>query len=158
MTLLLVENLVELRPVSDLFTDAFDFRQYRLLRKFGWYDDDVARGLNRMTKKVTMQMKDETFGGRDPVSIIGFLQDFRAACNDCSIVEGAALWLFKYFLADPVELDIKARVVLPAQASKAQKRCLTTYSATDNFLLTWYLTVENIAVVDGDFYQFRQGA
>lgn len=111
-----------------------------------------------MNKKVAVQTKDWTFGGTDTVSIIAFLQDFKAARKASNVQEGAALQLFNHFLAGPVEAVIKARVALPNQAAKDQENCLTSYSTDVNVLLKGYATDYNIAVVDADIRQFRQRA
>lgn len=90
-----VKDLKVLSLVNGLFTDATNYRQYRLLKKSGRYDKDVDHELSHMTKNVAVHMKDRTFGFKDTVSNIAFLQDFKAACIVCNIHEGVALWLLK---------------------------------------------------------------
>lgn len=60
------------------------------------------------------------------------------------------MWLFKHYLAVPIELVIKAHVVLPAETAKTQERCLTSYSAIVNSLLKRYATDDNIVAFDAD--------
>lgn len=60
-----------------LFTDAVNYRQCRLIKKLSRHEDDMAHKLSHSTKKAAVQMKDRTFGGRDPVTVIAFLQEFK---------------------------------------------------------------------------------
>lgn len=156
MDLLNVDDLVVLKPVNDLFTNFVDYRQYRPLKTSERYDDDVAHEMSRMTKTVPVEMKDRMVDGRDPVSIITFLQDLKAMCDACNVHEGAVLWLFKYFLSSPVKSVTKARVTLPTDTMKPQEGCLTNVLAVINFLIKRYATDNNIATVDGDIPIFRQ--
>lgn len=50
-----------------------------------------------MNKKTAIQMKDQTFNGYDPVSIVTFLEDFKSACNTWNIYERAVICLFKNY-------------------------------------------------------------
>lgn len=81
--------------MTELFTDAIDYRSYRLIENSVWYDDDVVSDLNKMPKETAVQMKDRMFNRKDPLSIVTFRQDFKAACNACNIYEGVVMWLFK---------------------------------------------------------------
>lgn len=54
-----------------------------------------------------MQMKNRTFTGKDPVSIIAFLPDFEAVYNAYNIYEGEAIWIYKHYLSGPVAAVIK---------------------------------------------------
>lgn len=77
----------------------------------------MSNELNKMIKKRAVQMKDRTFNGKDPMSIIVFLQDFKAACNAYRIQEGAAMWIYEQYLSGRVESVIKARVALPTKTA-----------------------------------------
>lgn len=108
----------------------------------GWYKDDVAHKLSRMTQKVVVQLRDRAFGGTDPVSIIIFLQDVKGARDPCNIHSGDALWLFKHFSSSLDEAVIKIRVKISTQTANDQEGCLTSYSAVVNFSLERYATDE----------------
>lgn len=71
-------------------------------------------------------MKDRAFNGKDPLSIIASLQDFKTACNAWNIQESAAMCLLKIYLSGPIESLIKARIAFRAKAAKVQERCLTS--------------------------------
>lgn len=93
-------------------------------------------------------MKDQTFSGEDPVSIIAFSQDSKAACDAYNIHARAAMGLFKHYLSGLMKAVIKARVALPTDTSKAQEGFLTSYSAIINYLLELYVTDDNITTAD----------
>lgn len=95
-------------------------------------------------------MTDKHFYGRDSVSVIAFLLDFKASYHACNIDESVALWIFKDFLIEPVESVMKVREALPTKTARAQHGCLTTYSAIVNFLLKSYASNDNRAIVDSD--------
>lgn len=73
------------KPVNDLLWKALDCPTYSLIKRSAWYDEDVAHELHRMAKRTAAQMNDRTFSGRDPMSVIAFLQDLRTTCDVCRI-------------------------------------------------------------------------
>lgn len=152
-----VEGLAVPKPVSDLFTDAAEYLQYRLLKTLGPYDDAVAHELKWMTMKVAVQMKHKTYGGREVASIFAFLQYVKTVCDACSIHEGAALWRFKPVLTGLAETVIKTGTALLTQTAEAQELCLKSYADIVNFWLKRYGAGDKIAVVDGDICELRQG-
>lgn len=81
--------------MNELFADAFDYRNYRVMKKSTRYDEDVGNELKKITKKTDIQVK-------DPVSLIAFLQDSIAAYNACNIHDGAAMCLFRRYLSSSV--------------------------------------------------------
>ena len=62
-----------IRPLNDLFTKAVDYRTYRLESRSACYDASTGRRINRYRKKLDVQMKTHTFGGQDPIAVLGFL-------------------------------------------------------------------------------------
>lgn len=70
---------------NKLVTDAVDYHTNRLNKKSARYVDAPAKKFNKITKKTAVQIKDETFSGKDNVYIIASLQDFKATCHACNI-------------------------------------------------------------------------
>lgn len=101
-------------------------------------------------------MKNRIINGKEPVTIIAFLQDFKAPCNACNIHESAAMWPFKNYLSVPVESVIKNGVAIRTQTAGAQEAYFTSHFAIVNYLLRLYATDENIAAVDADIWASRQ--
>lgn len=81
--------------MKELSADAVDYRNDKTIKKSAWYEDDVANELKRMMNNTAVQMNDRTFSGKDPVSIIAFLQNFKATCDAWDIHEEADVWLSK---------------------------------------------------------------
>lgn len=50
-----------MEPVNDRFADAVNYLSYRLFKKSFRYNNGVAHEFQKMTKKITIQMKDHTF-------------------------------------------------------------------------------------------------
>lgn len=136
--------------VNNLLADAVGYQNYRVTKKSAGYDDKDVNELNKMTKKVEFQRKDQTFNVRDSVSVIVFLQSSRVACYACSIPKGAAMWLFKQYISGLVKSVIQGRVALPTETIRSQEGCLKSYSVIVNYLLQRDATEDNISVVDAD--------
>ena len=83
-----------IRPLNDLFTKAVAYRIHRLESYSARYDASTARGINRYRKKLDVQMKTSTFGGQDPIAVLGFLAWFKMASDHNGVSESAAVWCF----------------------------------------------------------------
>ena len=70
-----------IRPLNDLFTKAVDYRTYWLEISSACYDAGTARRINRYRKKLEVQMKTHTFGGQNPIAVLGFFARFEMACD-----------------------------------------------------------------------------
>lgn len=130
-----VPSVTVIKPVNELFPNADYYQNYRLIRKSAWYDNDESNELNKMKRKTAVQMKDQILKRKDPVSIISFLQIFKAECYARTIHRGDTMLLCKHYLSGPVENVIKARVELPTMTAKKQKGSLTSYSEISSYLL-----------------------
>lgn len=64
--------LTAIRPVNKCFAGIDDYHNCRFIEKSARYDDDVASKLNKMTKITAMQMNNQTFSCKGPVSTITF--------------------------------------------------------------------------------------
>lgn len=115
--------------MNDFVTNVVDYGNYALIKYLAQYDDNMANKLNRMKPRTAVQMKDPTFYRKNRVSIIPFLQVFKAVCDACSSHDGVEVWLFRNYLNGPVEAVIKARIASPTKMALAQEGCLTSYSA-----------------------------
>lgn len=56
-------SLAFLRPVKEVFADAVDHQNYRIIKKFFLSDNGITNELNKMTKKTAVQISDWTFSG-----------------------------------------------------------------------------------------------
>lgn len=101
-------------------------------------------------------MKDGTLSGKDLVSIIVFLLHLRTACYACNIIDGAAMWLFRNYLAGALEAVIKAQVGRPTENTNSKEGCITSFSAIVNYLLRWFATDYYIAKINADIQNTKQ--
>lgn len=102
-------------------------------------------------------MKDRVFSGKDLVSIIFFLKDFKAARNAWNIHEIEAMLLFKPYMTGPIDAVTKAQVTLPTGAAKLQESSPMSFFAIVNYHLERFATNHNIATVDADTCSFKEG-
>lgn len=70
-----------------------------------------------MKEKIVVQMKDRIFSGKDTMSVMYFLQEFKSTCDACEIHEGTARWLSERFRTGPTEAEVKARAALTSFAN-----------------------------------------
>lgn len=74
--------------------------------------DVVDSEMQKTRKRVAAQMKNQAFNGKDPITIVNYLIDFKRACHLSNIQEGAAVWLFRDYTTDPAFAAIKARLTI----------------------------------------------
>lgn len=101
-------------------------------------------------------MKDQTSSGKDSLLVITSLQKFKAACDASNIHKGANMWLFKHYLAGPVEAVTKGRVALRTETAKSKERYLTLFSAIFSYLHKRFAKDDTITTFDTDIQNFKQ--
>ena len=147
-------KLEVIRPMHEIFKKAVDYRLYRLDKT----DDRCGNiPISRLHKKISGQMKDQTFSGEDPIAILGFLARYKDACNHNEISEGDALWCMQYFLTGQAATLVQARLSGNTMAIDAKRNeMLTNYSELVNFLLHNYATDDAMAEALADVEGFKQ--
>lgn len=104
-------NVSRLRVIehgNECFAAAVDYRKYRRHKNFSCYDDDAANELHNMANKIAIRTEDQTFSGKDPMSVIAFFWEIKSVCHTCRAHEPAESWLFKQFLICLAEVAVKA--------------------------------------------------
>lgn len=150
-------HLRRLRPNNAEFADVLNFRRYRLNNRSALYNHEVARKMAKMAKNMKLQVNFK-FSGKDPIMVIRFLQQFKSACNQNGVHEGAAIWLFRFFLDDPVRSDVESMLEGDNNPSGAtQQEMLRSYPEVVNYLLETYATDEVLAQAYYDLVSARQG-
>ena len=146
-----------IRPLNELFTKAVDYRTYRLERCSARYATSTARRINRYRKKLVVQRKPHTFGGPDPVAVLGFLARFKMACNHNKVSKGAAIRCFQFYLTAQAHSLLQSRLIRNTMAVDAEQRELQeTYAEVFKLLLRTYATNEVIIEAVGDVTSFRR--
>ena len=92
-------GLEEIRPLNELFTRALSYRTYRLADVNHAYDSNVAKTLSKTSKRLQHAMNVPKFNGEEAIAILAFLKNFKYACDETDVAEGAALPLMKYFMS-----------------------------------------------------------
>lgn len=86
-----VPGLRVFQPVIDCPAVAVDYTNHRLLKKLSGYEDKVAHERHKMAKKIAVKVKNHAFVGKDSISVIAFLEQFRSTFDACKIYESAAM-------------------------------------------------------------------
>lgn len=128
-------DLIVMRPENKLLADAPDHISSLPFKKCTRYENEVKKKLNKMATRTAMQMKPNIFSGKNAVSIIAFLQIFKAAYDASSNFETAGMRAFKYYAAGPVEAVIKPQKVFWAETARSKNRSLTWFAAIVDYLL-----------------------
>lgn len=71
-------GVTPIKPVSDVFADAADYRCICPIKTSTRYDNDGAHDIDNMMKKATVQRNDRAFNSKDLLPIIAVLQEFMA--------------------------------------------------------------------------------
>lgn len=82
-----------LRTVSTCLRGTVHYETYWLENKLSSYDRTVLKNINKMSKRMTAQIKPRTLDLFDPISSTGFLCNLKLACDTNRIHEGEAMWL-----------------------------------------------------------------
>lgn len=150
-----VSGLKRIKPVNPLYKEALDYRTYRLLKTSTRYNHKIAGKIHKWQSRLKVQMEFKRFKPSDPISILGYLHAFKAACDALGIHEGAAMWLLKAYMEEPARSSLSMRLSHP-KTGKAGKGKLTSYSSAVNYLLQTYASDDVIAEAEADLRHFTQ--
>lgn len=87
-----------IQSLSDLFTRALEYRDYRLDEKSTRQDFSVGGKIHRMRKQLEVQMKTHSFSGRDRIAVLRFVLHFKTACNHSGAIGGAAVCCLQLYM------------------------------------------------------------
>lgn len=59
---------------------------------------------------MTAQMKPHPFNPFDPISIIGFLRNFKLACDTNGVYKDLVMWLFHFLMNETTSAVLNARL------------------------------------------------
>lgn len=96
-------------PVSYKYQKDVEYHSYHHIHKSQRYRDNVGFKIRKMLKRSTVQMKDQVLNGKDPISVINFMNAFKWVYHFSSIQEGAAICLFREFMNGSSIVAIKPR-------------------------------------------------
>lgn len=80
-----------LKQENDKFYKALEFYTYNLVERSSLYDGEVAKRAAKWESRLQVQLNGQTSDQMDLVSIIGFLDAFKMACDNNTLHDGATL-------------------------------------------------------------------
>ena len=154
------DKLERLRPINPLYKKAVDFRTYRLMQRSAEYTTKMESRTAKTQQRVEIRMQKQVFSGTDPIAILNFLKTFKDACDGSNVNEGAAMWLFQYFLTSTAKTLVTQRLKQPGTTAKQRakdrkEKKLTSYAGVVNLLLHEYASDDIIAKAHSDLATFR---
>ena len=153
-----ISRLSPLRPTNDLYVQACDFRTYRLENKNSRYNKQDSKNVKRFLKDLNVQLRNQHFNGSNPIQVLTFLREFRDACNTNGVHEGAARWLFQFFLDGTAKANLargSARTGRALSSARSGSKDGMTYCQAVQYLLRVYATDDAIATAHMDISQFK---
>jgi hypothetical protein len=103
-----VKGLTELNPLNENFSRVLSYRSYRLENTSHKYNARVSAKITSLYKKMKHSFGDTLFNGDDPIAVFQFLSSFKTACDHNAVSEGAAFYLFQYFLSGQAKQEFRA--------------------------------------------------
>lgn len=144
-----------IEPISCRFAAAADDENYPLLKSWKPYDDVVAHNLEKMGRKISVQMNKGAFAGNVRLRVTVFLRKYRSACDARRIHEDAAMWISRQYLTCPAEAVVNLWVTLKKLASFKHEVALKSYSAVVKFSLKCNITDDIIAKSDTEGHNLK---
>lgn len=126
-------GLSVLRPRNHVLRGALSYRTYRLRNICDTYNDKIARKMHSFGKKVKFDMPaDGEFNGDEPLEILKFLGEFKNACDNVGVSEGAAVRLL------PMMMKGSARKGYENFLNRARRSKTDFYPHAIQYLLETY--------------------
>lgn len=152
-------GLEEIKPLNERFTKALSYRTYRLRKRDERYDDEVAQRLAKTARQLKHVMTVPLFTGEDPIAVLAFLKNFKFACDETGVAEGAALPLMKYFMAGEARETMLSYVGRGTGFADARPGIDIIYSYPEavNWLLLTYAKESVLQTAYRQVTQMRQG-
>jgi hypothetical protein len=134
-------NLKNMRINNPELKEVLSYETYRLVDQTQTVSIKIRKELAKIAGRMKAHIPDDQkFTGNDPVAVIRFLEEFKSACDDNGLSEGAALYLFQYFLLDPAKKSV--RLFMRTNANNIDQH---SYSGVVLFLLTSYAPEEEVS-------------
>lgn len=95
-----------IKPTLHAYKKAMDFRTHRFHYRGSRISSYDKSNINSRKKKLMVEIESNHFNPAQPISIWGFLQTFRQACDNLKIREGAAMFPFAHFMTSSAKTDL----------------------------------------------------
>lgn len=115
------------------------------------HSDDVARKFPKRRKRLTVQVRYQTFETMEPMTLLSFLSDLKLACNTDGLHHGGFLKLFHLFMRKSARAVQNACTGLkPTKYRRQAEGTLTTYYEVVVHLLSAYAMKDAIAETEAE--------
>lgn len=112
-----------------------DYPSYFLADRCQHQDDDVAKHIAQLAKRLKVQLKSQMFDRFDLIPIFSFLLAFQMTRDTNDIHEGVVMWLFHIFMKEPAGAALSASTCLTSSRWSHQDGKLISYIQVRNYLL-----------------------
>lgn len=139
------ERVIPLKiiPDDDTFKGILDCESYALANKSVRYDEEMAHGLGRKRKEISLTFgRDALWDGTPPLGVFEFLNRFRKASDDNDLSEGRAMYLLPEFTKGELKKELLS--LIPSKAGGRAGE-VTSYLELVNWLLRSYADEEIIS-------------
>lgn len=92
------KKLTVVEPMSTNFRTMLNYTPWCLGDRSQNYEDEVAKRIDKMTKRLKASPSSQLFNRPDTTTILSFLQAFQMAFDINGIHQGMAMWLFNLFI------------------------------------------------------------
>lgn len=150
------KSLTVIEPVNAYYWTALDYHTYFQDYQSPHSDNEVARTVAKMTKRLEVQLKSQNFDGSDLIFIPIFLPALQITCTTNGIHEGPVMWLFYFFMEMPAAAALSSRTCLINSGCLRQEGKLTSQSQVINYLLVAYATDDIIAEANLEITSFKE--
>ena len=139
------------------FQHVISYRAYRLRNRDNRYDATIADKVADMAKRLRPSMQCPNFSGEDEIAVLGFLKNYKRACDDTGTSEGAALPLLRYFLAGGALSSFNRYVGPGLRNSTPGVDCIRSYPEAVYWLLYTYATDKVLKKAHEHVTHMKQG-
>ena len=133
-------SLPERKTRRSEFEHVISYRTYRLRNRDTRYNATVADKMADLAKRLKPSMQCPNFSGEDEIAILGFLKNYKTACDDTGTSEGAALPLLRYFLSGGALSSFNSYIGQGLRNATPGVDCIRSYPEAVFWLLSTYAT------------------
>lgn len=97
-------------PSNTFFARVANYKSYSLQIVLQPISPVYPEKVSSYHKRIDLQMVSRLFSRHYPITVLGFLMEFRNACEHNGVSEGVVIWLFQYFTDVSAKDNIKSRL------------------------------------------------
>ncbi|CAN8076103.1 unnamed protein product [Agarophyton chilense] len=145
-----------LKTTNKLFLKVPDYRNHQLADRSAKYSGSVACIVAKWAKRMQLTITDK-LSGSDPIAFVRFLTLFSKTCDQNGVNEGAALYLFQFFLTGQARNRVVSKISGITDLLDAQDReLLRSDPQVVHYLLETYAMDDVIRDAHQEVISFRQ--